>query len=127
MTEDSTVPVFDFNGNPWQVDDIAGLFTLLVYLFIYQKDKIVSCFFTNFFFSVFSYFCCPECVYRAKTVADFQVHAIVNHPDAKDFFERYGNLFTLFTFFAEFVYILNCLFTFFQVINIGMNITQMTS
>ena len=51
--------------NPWQVDDIAD----------------------------FSYFCCPECVYRAKTVPDFQVHAIINHPDSKDFFERYGDKF----------------------------------
>lgn len=50
-------------ANPWQVDDIAA----------------------------FSFFCCPECVYRAKTVPDFQVHAIINHPNAKDFFERYGD------------------------------------
>ena len=46
--------------NPWQVDDIAE----------------------------FSFFCCPECAYKAKTVPDFQVHAMVNHPDAKDFFQR---------------------------------------
>ena len=52
-------------SNPWQVDDIA----------------------------TFSYFCCPECMYRAKTVPDFQVHAIINHPDSKDFFERYGDKF----------------------------------
>ena len=63
--------------------------------------------FTNFFFSVFSFFCCPECVYRAKTVADFQVHAIVNHPDAKDFFERYGNYFLEFVYYkAKIVYII---------------------
>ena len=52
-----------FQTNPWQVDDIAN----------------------------FSYFCCPECIFKTKTVPDFQVHAIVNHPDAKDFFERYGD------------------------------------
>ena len=32
MTEDSTVPVFDFNGNPWQVDDIAGLFLSSIFV-----------------------------------------------------------------------------------------------
>ena len=52
----------DFD-NPWGVDDIAA----------------------------FSFFCCPECVYRAKTVPDFQVHAIINHPHSKDFFDRYGD------------------------------------
>ena len=39
MTEDSTVPVFDFNGNPWQVDDIAGLFTLLSSIFVYLPTR----------------------------------------------------------------------------------------
>ena len=49
--------------NPWQVEDIAA----------------------------FSYFCCPECIYKSQSVPDFQVHAIVNHPNSKDFFERYGD------------------------------------
>ena len=54
---------FSIQSNPWQVDDIG----------------------------IFSFFCCPECNYRGKTVPDFQVHAIINHPNSKDFFERYGD------------------------------------
>ncbi len=49
--------------NPWSVDNIAD----------------------------FSFFCCPECIYKAKTVPDFQVHAIVNHPGSKDFFDKYSS------------------------------------
>ena len=58
---------FDIQTNPWQVEDIG----------------------------TFSYFCCPECIYRAKTVPDFQVHSIINHPNSKDFFERYGDKYWL--------------------------------
>ena len=58
---------FDIQTNPWQVEDIG----------------------------TFSYFCCPECIYRAKTVSDFQVHSIINHPNSKDFFERYGDKYWL--------------------------------
>ena len=35
---------------------------------------------------VFSYFCCPECVYRSKEEILFQDHAITNHPHAQTFF-----------------------------------------
>jgi hypothetical protein len=37
----------------------------------------------------FSFFCCPECVYRSRYEIDFQAHAIFNHEDAKGFFERF--------------------------------------
>jgi hypothetical protein len=28
----------------------------------------------------FSFFCCPECVYRSKADIDFEAHAIKTHP-----------------------------------------------
>jgi hypothetical protein len=36
----------------------------------------------------FSFYCCPECVYRSKSEVDFQCHATFNHPEAKEFLER---------------------------------------
>ena len=44
--------------NPWEVDEVAA----------------------------FSYFCCPECEFKAKTVPTFLSHANENHPRAKDFY-----------------------------------------
>lgn len=35
----------------------------------------------------FSYFCCPECVYRSQGEYEFQAHAIQNHPQAQEFFK----------------------------------------
>ena len=34
----------------------------------------------------FSYFCCPECVYRSKEDISFQDHALQNHPQSFAFF-----------------------------------------
>ena len=44
--------------NPWLVDDIEA----------------------------FSFYCCPECVFRSKEENFFQVHALQNHDLAKSFF-----------------------------------------
>ena len=44
--------------NPWEVDEVAA----------------------------FSYFCCPECEFKAKAVPTFLSHANENHPRAKDFY-----------------------------------------
>ena len=46
--------------NPWQVENIE----------------------------VFNYYCCPECVYRAKEEFDFQVHAIQNHVQSRTLFNH---------------------------------------
>ena len=35
--------------------------------------------------SDFSYFCCPECNFKSKSVPPFIDHAIQNHPQAKHF------------------------------------------
>ena len=34
----------------------------------------------------FSFYCCPECVFRSKEENFFQVHALQNHGLAKSFF-----------------------------------------
>ena len=34
----------------------------------------------------FSFYCCPECVFRSKEENFFQVHALQNHGQAKSFF-----------------------------------------
>ena len=36
--------------------------------------------------SDFNYFCCPECVFRAKEDFSFQAHALQNHVLSKTFF-----------------------------------------
>ena len=38
--------------------------------------------------SDFMFYNCPECVYKSKDDTDFQTHAVVNHPQAKNFFEK---------------------------------------
>ena len=38
--------------------------------------------------SDFMFYNCPECVYKCKDDTDFQTHAVVNHPQAKCFFEK---------------------------------------
>ena len=38
--------------------------------------------------SEFSYYCCPECVYKSKDDTDFQTHAVINHPQARSFFDH---------------------------------------
>ena len=38
--------------------------------------------------SDFMFYNCPECVYKSKDDTDFQTHAVVNHPQAKCFFEK---------------------------------------
>ena len=59
MTEDSTVPVFDFNGNPWLADDIAGMSTFCLQknnqLFVYEKIIFLS-----FQFFLLSRVCLPS-------------------------------------------------------------------
>jgi hypothetical protein len=35
----------------------------------------------------FSFYCCPECVYRSKSEGDFQIHATFNHEQAKEFYQ----------------------------------------
>jgi hypothetical protein len=42
----------DTQNNPWQVEAVTA----------------------------FSFFCCPECDYRSKTVPTFKDHAVTNHP-----------------------------------------------
>ena len=37
----------------------------------------------------FSFFCCPECVYRAKEPNSFQVHALQNHPQSATLFNHH--------------------------------------
>ena len=37
----------------------------------------------------FSFFCCPECVYRSKEEFEFQAHALQNHPRSERFFQPY--------------------------------------
>ena len=34
----------------------------------------------------FSFYCCPECVFRSKEENFFQAHALQNHPKSKLFF-----------------------------------------
>ena len=34
----------------------------------------------------FSFYCCPECVFRSKEENFFQAHALQNHPNSKLFF-----------------------------------------
>ena len=36
----------------------------------------------------FSFFCCPECIYRSSDAFNFEDHALANHPLAKTFFLR---------------------------------------
>ena len=50
------------NLNPWLVDNIEA----------------------------FSFYCCPECVFRSKEESFFQAHALQNHLQATSFF--HGNL-----------------------------------
>ena len=50
------------NLNPWLVDNIEA----------------------------FSFYCCPECVFRSKEESFFQAHALQNHLEATSFF--HGNL-----------------------------------
>ena len=40
----------------------------------------------------FNFICCPECDYRSKEVATFQVHATENHPRSKVFFDEEQNI-----------------------------------
>ena len=35
----------------------------------------------------FSFYCCPECVFRSKEETFFQAHALQNHKESKSFFE----------------------------------------
>ena len=53
-------------SNPWLVDDIEA----------------------------FSFYCCPECVFRSKEDNVFQAHALQNHVQSKAFFhgENYANV-----------------------------------
>ena len=39
----------------------------------------------------FSYYCCPECIFRTKEEDFFQIHAIENHVQSKDFFQKCNN------------------------------------
>ena len=34
----------------------------------------------------FSFYCCPECVFRSKEANFFQVHALQNHVQSEEFF-----------------------------------------
>lgn len=36
----------------------------------------------------FSYFCCPECIYRSSDACNFEDHAVTNHPLSKSFFHK---------------------------------------
>ena len=36
----------------------------------------------------FNFYCCPECVYRAKEEHDFQAHALQNHIQSKTLFNE---------------------------------------
>ena len=38
----------------------------------------------------FSYYCCPECIFRSKEENFFQIHALQNHVQSKEFFQE-GN------------------------------------
>ena len=39
----------------------------------------------------FSFYCCPECIFRSKEEYFFQIHAIENHVQSKAFFQE-GNV-----------------------------------
>ena len=34
----------------------------------------------------FSFYCCPECIFRSKEQNFFEAHALQNHDQSKDFF-----------------------------------------
>ena len=36
----------------------------------------------------FSFYCCPECVYKSEDSSEFQIHALENHPASLAFFSR---------------------------------------
>ena len=38
--------------------------------------------------NAFSYFCCPECVYRSQEEANFEAHAIQHHPQSRIYFSQ---------------------------------------
>ena len=38
----------------------------------------------------FSFYCCPECIFRSKEENFFQIHALQNHVQSKEFFQE-GN------------------------------------
>ena len=50
-----------FNKNPWLVESIEA----------------------------FSYYCCPECVFRTKEESFFQTHALQNHSQSTSLFHHY--------------------------------------
>lgn len=39
----------------------------------------------------FSFFCCPECVYRSSDYCNFKDHALDNHPLSKIFFQKHSS------------------------------------
>ena len=41
--------------------------------------------------TAFSYYCCPECVYRSQEEFTFQAHALQNHPKAGTFFHGFSD------------------------------------
>ena len=51
-----------FNKNPWMVESIES----------------------------FSFYCCPECVFRSKEETFFQAHALQNHSQSTSLFHNYG-------------------------------------
>ena len=52
--------IMPFHPNPWHVENIQA----------------------------FSYFCCPECVYRSQEETSFQAHAVQNHPESSVLFRQ---------------------------------------
>ena len=36
----------------------------------------------------FSFLCCPECVFRTQEEIDFQSHALITHPESRNFFNK---------------------------------------
>ena len=54
----SAITMMVNDANPWEVDAVTA----------------------------FSYFCCPECEFKTKTVPSFLSHAHENHPRSKTFY-----------------------------------------
>ena len=72
-----------FNKNPWMVESIES----------------------------FSFYCCPECVFRSKEETFFQAHALQNHSQSTSLFHNYGGDHVILT---GWCWILNVCFDFFQ-------------
>jgi hypothetical protein len=81
-TVQSTIPIKFSNKN------------IGFYLFISEimEDFDIKCVASNPWqvqsINDFSFYCCPECVYRSRGDTDFEAHAVLTHPQAKLLFKN---------------------------------------